>query len=262
MGTFFHHHDIVAHTRRVGTTGGTGPEHNRDRRDAGGRELGDVLEPCATRHKYLALPRQVGSGRFGERNVRQSIEFGDLHAPSRLRQRPRITGTALHRHVGAVDHAFDTIDLADCVYRARSNGVIGSVGRERVEFDERRVGIDKQLNTFTYQHLAALTMAIDVSLATCSECRCLCGQELIEQRLHGRPIGLIFRRAGVDAGTENSHLVTVGAIVSRGQTRALPVGIRAGSDLSGPAQFFAVEPGRVEPNGEVNVERCSRLTQE
>ena len=72
------HHHVVAHAGHVGAAGGGVAEDQRDRRDAGGREPGEVAEQLPARDEDLLLRRQVGAAGLDQEISRQPVLPGDL----------------------------------------------------------------------------------------------------------------------------------------------------------------------------------------
>ena len=118
------HHDVVAHAGHVRAAGGGVAEDQRDRRDAGGREPGEVAEDLPARDEDLLLRGQVGAAGLDQVDQRQPVLPGDLHRPQRLLQRPRVARAAADRRVVGDQHALDALDHADAGDDAGADGEV------------------------------------------------------------------------------------------------------------------------------------------
>ena len=108
-GALVAHDDaLVRHGRNVGATGRAGAHHHRDLRDAGGGQVGLVVEDPAEVvpvGKDLVLERQVGAAGVHEVDAGQAVLPGDFLGPQVLLHGDRVVGPALHGRVVGDDDA-------------------------------------------------------------------------------------------------------------------------------------------------------------
>jgi hypothetical protein len=196
---------VVAHPGHVRATGRGVAEDQRDRRDAHGRQLGEVVEDLAGVHEQFRLGRQVRAAGLDQVDHRQPVRPGDLQRPQRLAQRVGVHRAAADRRVVRDDHALRAGHHADPGDDARPDGELGSPGRERGQLQERRVPVQQQLDALAHQHPAALVMALGVPRPAPRA-----GQaELLLQRGDRRELRGAVARVGlagdVHRGTQHRH---------------------------------------------------------
>ncbi len=180
LRTLFDHYHVIGEPRNVGAARGGVAEHQRDGRDAGGREPGQVAEHLTARDEDFFLGGQVRPAGFHQRNDGKPVLQGDLVGPQYLPQCPRVAGAALDRRVVGDDQAFDTADHADAGDRAGADRKSAAPGRERAELQERGVRVDEELDAFPRGQLAAGVVTLDVLGATAGERFGELGVDLIE----------------------------------------------------------------------------------
>ena len=178
------HHDVVGHAGDVGAACSRVAEHQRDGRDAGRGQPGQVAEALAAGDEDLLLRRQIGAAGLDQRDHRQPVLQRDLVGPQHLLQRPRVGGAALDRRIVGDQHALHTLDDADAGHHAGADLEVGAVCGKRAQLEERRVGVDEHLDAFTRGHLAAVVMALDVLLAAARQRLGVLGVEFGELGRH------------------------------------------------------------------------------
>ena len=102
-----HHHHVVAHPGHVRAAGGGVAEDQRDGRDAGGGQPGQVAEDPPARDEDLRLAGQVGAARLDQARPAAAGSPRRCRAPGRLLHRPRVARAAADRRVVRGDHALD-----------------------------------------------------------------------------------------------------------------------------------------------------------
>ena len=198
-------HGVVAHARRVGPSSRRRAEDEADRRDAGGRQLGEPAERGAARHEDLRLSGEVGATGLGQADVGESVLLGDLEGAQALRHARRVGGTALEGRVAPGDDALGALDHTDHRHATGGEAVDRAVAGERGELEQRRVDVDEGLDPLSDEQLAAGPVAVGVALAAALEHRGDVGGDLVEERR--RPLGVRreFGRARVEARGERGH---------------------------------------------------------
>ncbi len=189
---------VVAHPRRVRTAGSVRPEHGGDGRDAQFRQLCLVLEALAAPDEDVGLMRQVGTGRLVQVDPWQPVPADDLVEPHALVDGPGVHRTTAVGHVARRDGALDALDDADADDRADADRELAPPSGEWAELEERRVGVDQLLDPFARQHLAALSVPIDVALTTDRRHRLHEALDLGPQAFHRRGIRPVVVGARVE----------------------------------------------------------------
>src|SRR5262249_31349148 len=165
---------VVGQARLVGAARGGTAEHHRDRRDAAGGQLGDVVEhPAALgevgeaaahrRVRVLAGPAaaQVAAGRLDELYVGLRVVPGDLQRAHRLADAAQGHAPAEVGGVVADDHALGALHHADAQHHAIADVVVGLVAGQRADFQERAVRVEQQRHAFPDKQLAAAPVPLD-----------------------------------------------------------------------------------------------------
>ena len=198
-------HRVVAHAGHVGASRGGVTEHQRDGRDAGGRELGELLEDLAGVDEQLGLGGQVGSAGLDQVDHRQPVDPGDVQGPQVLLQGERVHGTAAHGRVVRDDHALHAADHADPGEDAGPDGELAPPGRERGQFQEGGIPVEQQFQPLAHQQPAALVVPPRVPLAASRpdqvELLLQCRQRL---QLDPAVVPVCLVR-GVERGLQNGH---------------------------------------------------------
>ena len=166
------HHREVGHAGLVGAAGGRAAGDEGDARDPGRGGSGQVAEAGAAGDEDLLLARQVGAAGLDEADPRQPVRRRDLLGAQVLAQRVGVAGAAADGRVGGADHALDPLDDADPVHLRGTDLVLGSVGAEGADLEERRVAVEQELNSLAGQQPAAVVVALD-ALLTAAEARLL-----------------------------------------------------------------------------------------
>jgi hypothetical protein len=135
-------HRLVTHRGNVSPTGGAGPEHRSDLRDALGAEVGLVEEDPAevvAVGEDLVLAREERTAGVDEVDARQPVLAGDLLRSQVLLDGDRVVGPAFHGGVVGHDHAFATGHPADPGDHSRTGTfvVVHAVGRQGRQLEER-----------------------------------------------------------------------------------------------------------------------------
>ena len=91
-----------------------------------------------------------------------------------------LLGAAAHGRVVGGDQALDALDDADAGDDAGADGVVAAPGGQRRQLQERRVGVEEQLDPLAGQQLAAGVVALDVLLAAAGQRLGVLGLELGE----------------------------------------------------------------------------------
>jgi hypothetical protein len=157
---------VVAHPRHVGAASGRGAEHHRDRRDAGLRQRGQVVEGAAATDEDVLLGAQVGPGGFGEVDHREAVLAGDLQATQGLGDREQVGGTALDRRIRTPDVALHARHPTDPRDARPARVEVGAVPDQRLDLEERAVAVEQQRESLTDEQLAAIAVAFDLGRAT------------------------------------------------------------------------------------------------
>ena len=161
-----HDHRLVAHRRHVRAAGRARAHHDRDLRDPLRRHLRLVEEDAAevlAVGEDLGLERQERAARVDEVEARQPVLRGDLLRAQVLLHGEREVRAALHGRVVRDDHALAALDDADAGDDpgARRLAVVELPGRERVQLEERRAGVDEAVDPLACGQLAARAVALD-----------------------------------------------------------------------------------------------------
>ena len=235
-----HDHRLVAHRGHVGAAGGARAHHDRD--------LGDVPrgQSCLVEEdppevlavgEDVGLERQEGSARVDEVDAREVVLLGHLLGAQVLLDGEREVRAALHGGVVRDDDAAAALDHADPRDDPgrRRLSVVDLPGGERVQLEERRAGVDEQVDPLARRELAARAMPLGRLLAAAGGDERGSLAQLREQPLHvGVPRGERRRRrdrpcssAPSSAGArrvdgedeETRHVMTPGVGTSAERTR-------------------------------------------
>ena len=203
-----HDHAVIAHGRNIGAARGAVAHHQRHLLDAHFRQHGLVAEN-PPRHVFVGedfrLKLQLRAGGIADMNHRQVVFDGDVEAAHDLLHRMRIPGAAFDGGIPGVDHDLAARDDADAGDHAgaRRFAVIGGIGGQGRQFEERRAGIEQLLDARPWGLLALLGEAVEVALRTYVARLVELASELRGQAL---VVGIarleIFRR-GADEGFED-----------------------------------------------------------
>ena len=160
LGLVGHHDVVVGKPRLVGAARGGRPEHHAHRgyahlgqldhlveEPARLREV-DQLSPAAAPSGELraaavaAAEAQVGARGLHEAHIGDVVVAGDLEGPHPLLAGVRGEGSGQHAGVVAHDHALGAADHSDADHHPSAHGVVGPVGGQRADLQERAVGVD------------------------------------------------------------------------------------------------------------------------
>ena len=203
---------LVRHGRHVGAAGRARAHHDGDLRDALRGHAGLVVEDPAevvAVGEDLVLQRQEGAARVDEVDARQVVLLRDLLGAEVLLHREREVRAALHGGVVRDDHARATLDDPDPRDdpRRRRLPVVEVPGREGVQLEERRAGVDEPVDPLPRRQLAAGAVALERLLAAAGRDECRALAELVDERLHprGAPLERLVAR---DMRREHRHAVS------------------------------------------------------
>ncbi len=211
-------HDVVAHARHVGAARRRRAEHQRDRRDAGRGQPGEVLEGRAAGDEDVRLLGEVGPAGLGEGHERQAVLAGDLHGAQGLGHGDGRLRAALHRRVVRAHHALDAVDAADAGDQARADGVVGAPAGQRGELEEGRAAVEQEADALAGQELAARPVPGNRSGVLVGVRRAAAGGQLPVQ--------------GVDLGQGGQQRLAVGGEELRARVDVRPQGRGHESDAS------------------------------
>ena len=155
-------HSVIAQARHVRAARGRGAEDQRDRRDAQGRELGQVAEYPAARNEQFRLRREVRSAGLDQIDHGEPVALGDLQRPQVLAQRVRVDRAATHGRIVRDDHAFDIGDHADPGDDARADGELGAPCGQAGQFEKWRIPVQQQLDAFPREQSTTSVVPIRV----------------------------------------------------------------------------------------------------
>ena len=201
---------LIAHRGHIGATGGARAHHRGDLRDAGLRHARLVIEDAAeviAVGKDVGLHRQEGATRVDQVYARQAVLERDLLRSQMLLDRQRVVRAALDRRVVRDDHTgapLNDTDPGDDAGR-RHDAVVLVPGGERAEFEEGAIGVDKAVDAFACQQLAAGCMLRTSSFgATGDNGRAALRQERNQLGHLGRPSTKLIAVA-IDVSRKDRH---------------------------------------------------------
>ena len=177
---------VVAHAGDVRPAGGRVAEDQRDRRLPPGGRPRQVAEEATAGDEDLLLRRQVRAARLDEGDRREVVLLGDLRGAEDLLHRPRVGGAALDGGVVGADQALHALDDTDAGDDGRADGEVRAPPGQRRELQERRPGVEEQLDPLARGQLAAGVVAVDVLLPAARHRDRVLGVEvgeLLEHRL-------------------------------------------------------------------------------
>ena len=157
--------------------------------------------------EHLVLARQVRATGIDQVHAGQPVLARDLLGPQVLLHRQRVVGAALHRRVVADDHALAPGDAADAGDQAGGRRLVAieAERRQRRELEERRAGIEQQLDAFAGQQLAAADVARAGRLATAGGGARQARAQVLDQGAHRRRIGGELRASNVEQRLDDRH---------------------------------------------------------
>lgn len=196
---------MIGYAGDVGTARGGVAENQRNGRDPGRRQPGQVAEHLSAGDENLFLGGQIGPAGFHQRNDGKPVFEGDLVGPQYLSKRPRIAGAALDRRVVGDDHAFHAADRADAGDQAGADLEVAAVGGQRAQLQERGVRVDEQLDAFPWCQVAAGVVPVDVFGATAGERLGQFGVDLVELAAHRRGRLVVGGSVRVQCGLQHGH---------------------------------------------------------
>ncbi len=203
---------LVAHRGHVRAARGARAHHDRDLRDARGRQVRLVEEDPAevvSIGEHIVLIRQVRAARIDEVHARQPVLGRDLLRAHVLLHRDRIVGAALDRRVVADDHALAAGDPADAgdEARARRIVVVHPVRGELRQLEERRARIEQLRDPIARQQLAARQMLVARGLTAAEREPVDFLAQVGNERLERRGVRAEFVGTRVQLGFDDRHRV-------------------------------------------------------
>ncbi len=209
---------VVAQRRDVGAAGRAVAEHHRDLRHAHLRQGALVAEDApggVPVGEQLGLQRQEAAGAVAQVDHRQPVLDGDVERTHDLLHRQRIPGAALDARVVGVDHHLAAFDDADAAHLpgAVHLAVIGAVGGQRGDLQERRARVEQQLEPLAHGELVLPVQPLDVALRAFVARVVQALAQLGDPLAHRRLVVLERLAAGVDAADDAAHAAPPSASV-------------------------------------------------
>ena len=205
-----HDDGFVTHGRHVGAARRARTHDHRNLRNALRAHVGLVVEDAAkvvAVGEHLVLVGQVGAARIHQVDAGQVVLHGNFLCPQVLLHRHGVVGAALHRGVVAHDHAFHASHAAyACNHAGCRCRVVVQVQRgQRGHFQKRGAGVQQHFHAFARQQLAAGGVLGARGLAAAQRHPFYVGTQVIDQRLHGRGMGLEVGGTGIELGRNDGH---------------------------------------------------------
>ena len=198
-----HDDGFVRHGRDVGAPRRTGAHHHRELRNAGGGQIGLVVENApevVPVGEHLILRGQKRAAGVHEVNAGEPILRRDLLGTQVLLHRKRIVSTALHGGVVGHHHAFaprHAPDAGDDSCGGHFAAVL-AVCRQRGKFEEGATGVEQRVDAVSHQPFASRSvLGAGFSTAT-GDHACQFGAQVAYQSAHRVAIGNELRRLRVD----------------------------------------------------------------
>jgi hypothetical protein len=205
LGLLVDEHGVVAHAGHVGAARGRVAEHERQRRDAHARELGEVVEDLPGRHEQVGLRGPVGATWLHEVDHREPVDQADLEGSEVLLQRVRVHGAAPHRRVVGDHHAFDARHDADAGDDAGSDVEPAPPRRQRRQFQEGRPDVEQEVDPLPGQQAATCVVAGRVPVASARSRHRQLPLVPIQQVEQTDPVGLVGLAGEVDGRRKHGH---------------------------------------------------------
>ena len=162
-GAVAHHHDEVGQARHVGAARRRAAVHDREHRDAGGREPRQPRVVRTAEDEVLdAVAQQVGAGRFDEVHERQPVLERELLRALEFLEPHRLQRAGLDARVVDDDHAVRAADHADAGQQPAARhgllrvGHVEQVARAGRQLQPRSARVEQQREPLARQQLAAL----------------------------------------------------------------------------------------------------------
>ena len=200
---------LVAHRGHVGAAGRARAHHRRDLRDPLRGHARLVVEDAAevlAVGEDLGLQRQEGAARVDEVDAREVVLLRHLLRAEMLLHGQREVGAALHGGVVGDDDALLALDDADARDDpGRRGGAVVELPRgERVQFEQRRAGVEQPVDPLAGRQLPARAVPFDRLLT--APARDLHGAlaQFRDERLH--PLGAAREGlVALELGGEQRH---------------------------------------------------------
>ncbi len=253
-GALVAHDDaLVRHRRHVGAAGGAGAHDDGDLRNAERGHARLVVEDAAEVplvREDLVLQRQERAAGIDQVDAGQMVLARDLLRAQVLLHRHGIVGAALDGGVVGDDDAFAAADAADAGDDAGGMHVaaVEPVGGERRELEERRAGIEQQVDALARQKFAARDVPRPRLLAAALDRGIELVAQVGDQALHRRGVGGEFVRARVDGGCCHRRGLHLSPLAARGRPPKRPEGLPAPSAPRALAQPSPRKRGEGAPS--------------
>ncbi len=207
------HDGLVRHGGYIGAACGAEPHHHRQLGDVLGRHASLVVKDATKMiavGKHLVLHRQKGAAGIHQIEAGEAQPFGDGLGPQVLFHRERVVGATLHGGIVHHQHAEPPRDEPDAGDDAGGGHrlVIDLPGGQRREFEKGGARVQQLIDALAGQQFAAGLMTGIVGGAAALGYLVQAGIEIVDQRLHGGPIGRIFRACGIEAGVKSAHALS------------------------------------------------------
>ncbi len=160
--------------------------------------------------EHLVLHRQEGTAGIHQIEAGKAQPLGDGLGAQVFFHRERVVGAALHGGIVHHQHAESARDPADAGDDAGGGHrfVIDLPAGQRGQFEKGGTRVQQLVDALAGQQLAASLMAGVVGSAAAQGYLLQAGIEIVDQGLHGGPIGRIFRTSGVEAGVDPAHALS------------------------------------------------------
>ncbi len=175
-----------------------------------GRHAGLVVEDAAKVipvGEHLVLHRQEGAAGIHQIEAGETQPLGDGLGAQVFFHRERVVGAALHGGVVHHQHAEPARDPADAGDDTGGGHwlVIDLPASQRRQFEKRGARVQQLIDALAGQQLSTGLMAGVVCRAAPLRNLGNAGVEIVDQPLHGGPIGRIFRARRVKVGVDTTH---------------------------------------------------------
>ncbi len=186
------------------------PSDDRDLRHAHLRQRALIAEDAAgvvAVGEEIGLQRQEAARAVAEVHDRQPVLDRDVERAHDLLDRQRVPRAALHRSVVGLNDHFAPADDADAGHLpgARHLAVVGHVGGERRELEERRAGIEQQREPVADEELSLARETLEVALRAAGPRLLLAAAKLGDEPPVVLAVGEERVGADVDVGLDASH---------------------------------------------------------
>ena len=160
LGLAAHHHDVIRQPRLIGAARRGRAVHHSDLRQTHCRHARLIGEAARAFDKNLRRVIEIGTAAFGEGDHRQFVFPGDLLQAQGFFQAARRDRAALDRAVVGDHHRANSADVTDAGNQPATGRtavlvVMQLVAGEAGQFEERRAGVEQQVQALAGQQLPA-----------------------------------------------------------------------------------------------------------